>query len=298
MSSYLYQILTNDRKDSQYDVLGHLMPARMFVFVVVDEPGAQGFLVRRVYASIDDPYLKKLELSPLQVQREVFPEKFGLWGKNQYSTASIAEHVMGFEKITSYASASTEFPEGASRMRGKMVYVDIAKAKRAGAQLVTTQEIRHALQEYSRQNPHLKKRVEKIMNYAENLDKEVLVRPNPDVPASGVFTKNGLATSLAIVKYARVVQVIGIGFTAYDLGNATEKSFETKSIRPISKEVVQQVGGWGGAIAGMKIGAAYGALAGIETGPGAIITGLIGGIIFGSIGYFGGGVVADQIPDK
>jgi hypothetical protein len=33
----------------------------------------------------------------------------------------------------------------------------------------------------------------------------------------------------------------------------------------------------------------------IETGPGAIITGLVGGIVFGAAGYFGADWVADHI---
>lgn len=294
---YTYNTKTNNKKDSQYDVQGHLMPARMFVFVVVEEPGKDGFLVRRVYTSIEDPYLTKLELSPLQNYREAFPEKYGLWGKDPHSAASIAEHVMGYEKITSFASTSSQFPEGAGRMNGKVIYVDIAKAKQAGAKLVTTQEIRQALQEYAQQHPHLKNRIQKILSYAENLDKEVLIQPKPQVPPSGVFTKGSLAFSEGVVKYARVVQVIGIAFTAYDLSVAAEESFKTNSVRPIEKEVIRQVGGWGGAVAGARIGVSTGALVGIETGPGAIITGLIGGIVFGAIGYFGGNLVADQIPN-
>lgn len=107
-----------------------------------------------------------------------------------------------------------------------------------------------------------------------------------------------MAISMGIVKYARVVQVIGIGFTAYDLGVATDQSIKTKSVRPLEKEMVRQIGGWGGAVAGAKMGAAAGALVGLETGPGTIITGAIGGIIFGAIGYFGGSLVADQIPNQ
>lgn len=299
MSTYTYNTQTNDTKGSQYDVLGHLMPARMFVFVVVDEIGKDGFLVRNCYASVDNPYLNELKLGELGNNREVYPYKFGLWGRNQNSTATIAEHVMGKEKITSFSSLSTDFPHGATRFdQGNKVYVDIAQAKRAGARLVTTAEIKAALDDYAKQFPHTKNRVEKIKYFSESLDKEVLLQPNPRVPPSGVFSQRGLKISLGIIKYARVVQVVGIGFTAYDLKEATDQSIKAKSIRPIEKEVVRQIGGWGGAIAGAKMGTAAGALVGIETGPGAIITGLIGGIIFGAVGYMGGSAVADQIPNN
>jgi hypothetical protein len=92
--------------------------------------------------------------------------------------------------------------------------------------------------------------------------------------------------------------VFGIVFTGYDLAVATDQSFRAKSVRPIEKEVIRQMGGWGGAIVGARFGASAGALVGIETGPGAVITGLIGGIVFGTIGYFGGRVVADKLPDR
>ncbi|MFP3567179.1 glycine zipper family protein [Paraburkholderia sp. SIMBA_030] len=251
MSTYVYQTPTNNKPDSRYDVLGHLMPARIFFFVVVEEPGRDGYLVRRCYTSIEDPYLQKLQLDPLQLEREVFPEKYGLWGKGPNSTASVAEHVMGYEKITRYASTSSEFPEGAGRMQGKVIYVDIAQAKRAGAKLVTTQEIKQSLQQYAQENPHLKNRILHKADY----------------------------------------QPYGVHFSG-------TRSFKAKSIRPIEKEVVRQTGGWGGAIMGARIGASAGALVGIETGPGSVITGAIGGIMGGAVGYFGGRVVANEIPNR
>ncbi|MFA8325282.1 glycine zipper family protein [Burkholderia ubonensis] len=298
MSDYIYRAPTNDRSGSQYDVLGHLMPARVFVLVVVDEPGKDGFLVRRSYTTIHDPYLQALRLRPLDAMREVHPEKYGLWPRGPGSSASIAEHVMGYDKLTSYISTSSDFPSGADRFKGKVIFVDIAKAKRAGAKLVTTQEIKLELDRYAAQYPHLKNRIARIKSYAEGLDKEVLVKPNPMVPPSGIYTERGLAVTLGLVKFARVVQVVGIVFTAYDLGVATNESFEAKSVKPIEKEVIRQMGGWGGAIAGWKMGAAAGALVGLETGPGAVITGLVGGVVFGSIGYFGGGFAADEIVGK
>lgn len=295
MTEYAYKVTTNGEADSRVDVLGHPMPAHMFVFVVVDEVGRDGFLVRNCYASVDSPWLKPLDLGRAGEYREVFPERLGLWGKGPDSTATIAEHVMGDVRVTSYASVSGNFPHGANRFEGKTVYIDIAAAKRSGARIITPEEIGIALDDYQRQFPHLKGRIARIKNYSLNLDNEFLIQPNRRVPPSGIFTRRGLGLSLGIVKYARVIQVVGIGFTAYDIGVATGQSFSTRSIRPIEKEVVRQIGGWGGATAGMKMGASAGALVGLETGPGTVITGLIGGIVFGAIGYFGGAVVADEL---
>lgn len=298
MSRYVYQTPTNNRQGSQYDVLGHLMPARMFVFVVVDEPGADGFLVRRVYSAIDDPFLREMQLSPVGNLREVFPEKYGLWGRGGVeSTASVAEHVLGFDRITSYASTSGIYPGGTERMKGKIVYVDIAKAKRAGAKLVSTEEIGRAIDQYSATlNSRSRRKAEHIKSKVLEIDKEILVQPRPVVPAEGILSQRGLAISLGFVKYARVVQVFGLVFTGYDLGVAAGESVRLKSVRPIEKEVIKQTGGWGAAVAGARIGAAAGSMVGIELGPGAIITGAIGGILFGAIGYFGAGYVADKIP--
>ena len=55
----------------------------------------------------------------------------------------------------------------------------------------------------------------------------------------------------------------------------------------LAKETVRQVCGWGGAIAGSEIGFAVGAACGIGPGPGALLFGLGGSIIFGTAGYFG-----------
>ncbi|HBS6033794.1 TPA: glycine zipper family protein, partial [Klebsiella pneumoniae] len=97
---------------------------------------------------------------------------------------------------------------------------------------------------------------------------------------------------------ARVVQVTGIVFTAYDLEQASKKSLKNGSVKPIPAEVIRQAGGWGMAVAGAKIGTVAGAAVGIETGPGVVLTGLIGGVIFGTAGYFGADWVADHIDEN
>ncbi|APR39090.1 hypothetical protein [Paraburkholderia sp. SOS3] len=308
MRDYTYQIVTNSREGSSADVLGPLMPARMFFFVVVEEPGRDGFLVRHTYATVDDPFLQELKLSPLANERQVFPERHGLWPKGtQESPATVAEHVLKFESVTSYASASTNFPGGAKRFSGKSVYVDIAAARRSGARLVTTEEIVLAIDQYQAGlNSEQRRKAEFIKRKILSMDREVLVQPRTNVPATGIFSKRGLSITLGIVRYARVVQVIGLGFTAYDLGVAVDDSIRLKSVRPVGKEVIRQASGWGGGVAGgwatavaaARIGASTGSLVGIELGPGAVVTGLIGGIIFGAVGYFGGSWITDQISDK
>jgi hypothetical protein len=269
------------------------MPARAFFFIVVEEIGQDGFLVRKIYASPKSPYLTSMNLSPLQKLSELFPEKYGMTPKSYGASTGIAEHVLGNNK-SSYISSSSIFPEGSPRFQGRRVYIDIAKAMRAGAKIVPTDEIINALSEYKSQNPHLAKRIEKISSYVKNIDQEVLIQGR-NIPPNAIFNESSLKITTGIVKSARVVGVVGIVFTAYDLSSATGESFRAKTVKPITAEVVRQAGGWGAAAAGLKIGTVAGAAVGITTGPGAIVTGLIGGLVFGIAGYFGADWVADHI---
>jgi len=293
MSAFEFKTPTNDQAGSRRDVASHHMPARAFFFIVVDEVGKEGFLVRKVYASPTSPYLSNMNLAPLAQLSQTQPEKYGLIPKQWGAAPTVAEHVMG-NHTSSYVSSSSIFPDGSPRFDGRSVFIDIAKAKASGARLVSTQEILASLAQYKAQNPHLAKRIEKIAKYVEDFDKEVLVH-GEKVPAKAIFNPSSLKVAKVAVGAGRVVQVLGIVLTAYDLEQATEKSFRAKSVKPISAEVIRQAGGWGGAVAGFKIGGVAGAALGIETGPGAIITGLVGGIIFGTAGYFGADWVADHI---
>lgn len=267
MSTYTYQKPTNETEGSRVDVLGHLMPARAFFFIVVEEPGADGFLVRRCYASVAERYLVEMKLSTLQNLREVFPEKYGLYPRSFESTASIAEHALGVQRITQYVSTSSLFPAGSPRFEGKQVYIDIAAAKRAGVKLVETSDVLRAIDQYGADYPHIKRKAERIARHISETDKEVLPHGRA-VPRQGIFTETSLSRSLGLVKHVRVVQVFAVAFTAYDLAFATGESFHAQSVRPIAKEVVRQTGGWGAAYAGARLGAAAGALVGIEAGPG------------------------------
>ncbi|EDX9487247.1 glycine zipper family protein [Salmonella enterica] len=272
------------------------MPARAFFFIIVDEPGKDGFLVRKIYASQSNPYLSKMNLSPLRLLSETDPERYGLLPKDYSAPTSIAEHVMGNNK-SSYISTSSVFPDGSPRFDGKTIYIDVDKALTSGAELVTIDEILKALDEYKTNNPHLAKRIDKIAAYVRDIDKEILVK-GEKIPAKAIFTPESLNLVKNFSKVGRVVQVVGIVLTAYDLEQATEKSVETGSVKPISAEVIRQAGGWGGFVAGAKIGAVAGAAVGIETGPGAFLTGLVGGIIFGVAGYYGADWVADYIDEN
>ncbi|HGD3503300.1 TPA: glycine zipper family protein [Klebsiella pneumoniae] len=291
-----HSTLTNETPHSTYEITGMLMPACAFFFIVVDEPGKDGFLVRKIYASNSDPYLSKMDLSEAKMLSETNPERYGLIPKNFSASYSVAEHVMG-DNASSYISTSSAFPEGSPRFEGKTIIVDIEKAVMSGDKLISTEEILKSLDDYKSQNPHLAKRIDKISKYVKDIDKEVLLH-GEKIPASAVFTPETLKYTKFFTRAARVVQVTGIVFTAYDLEQASEKSLKNGSVKPITAEVIRQAGGWGMAVAGAKIGTVAGAAVGIETGPGVVLTGLIGGVIFGTAGYFGADWVADHIDEN
>lgn len=293
MSDFVFKTQTNPKKDSRHEVVSHPMPARAYFFIVVEEVGKDGFLTRKIYASPTSPYLAKMNLAPLAQLRELTPEKYGLAPKSWGPATTVAEHVMG-NNMSPYLSTSSIFPGGSPRFDGREIYIDVEKAKASGARLVSTQEIVQSLNDYKALNPHLAKRVDKISKYVADIDKEVLIH-HERVPAKAIFNSRSLAVTKGFVRAGRVVQVVGVVLTAYDLEQATEKSFKAKSAKPISAEVIRQAGGWGGAVAGFKVGGVAGAALGIETGPGAIVTGLVGGIVFGAAGYFGADWVADHI---
>ncbi|WP_224423908.1 hypothetical protein [Klebsiella quasivariicola] len=77
-----HSTLTNETPYSTYEITGMLMPARAFFFIIVDEPGKDGFLVRKIYASNSDPYLSKMNLSEAKMLSETNPERYGLFPKN------------------------------------------------------------------------------------------------------------------------------------------------------------------------------------------------------------------------
>ncbi len=297
VTEFTCSVPTNKEPGSVSDVPGYAMPASMHLFVVVDEIGKDGFLVRKIYSSPDSPHLVAKNLPAFQMNHEIWPEKYGMRPVAPNSAATVAEHVFSSRKYpSSYLSASSEFPTGSPRFDGKVVYIDIEKAKAAGAKLVTTEEILKSLEDYKKIAPKNIAKIDQIADWVKNIDKEVLIK-SEKIPAAAIFTPRSHNATRAFIKGAKVVRVFAIGFTAYDIKIATEASIEQNSVKPISIEVVKQAGGWGAAMAGARIGVVAGAAVGIETGPGAIVSGAIGGIIFGTAGYLGATWLTDYLQE-
>jgi hypothetical protein len=210
-----------------------------------------------------------------------------LQGKNPGAKVSIGEHALG-NTNSPYSSASTK-PGGAPNMAGRPVYIDITKAKSAGVTIHSTEEIIADLDRLAKEQPQMKPRIDKLKSVIGSVEGEVLLEGK--VPPSAI--KSGGA--MALTRGLRFVQAVGMVLTVYEVSKATVKSVEQSSPKPIIAEGIRQVGGWGMALAGMKIGGIAGAAVGIETGPGAILTGAAGALIFGTAGYFGADWVADMI---
>lgn len=257
-----------------------LMPARLYLFILVDEVLPSGKVVRKVL-TVPQNFAEQIAANP---------EIFGIKPLNPSSSVSIGEHALG--NTNSKFTSASSLPKGAPNMAGRPVYIDIAKAKAAGATIHSTEDIIKDLDKILQQNPAMESRINKLKDVIVNVEKEVLLEG--DVPKSAIKSEAAMKTTRTL----RFVQFVGVAFTVYDLGQATAKSIKTESADPIVAESIRQVGGWGGAWLGIKLGAAAGAAVGIETGPGAVVTGAVGALIFGTAGYFGADWIADWIDEN
>lgn len=177
-------------------------------------------------------------------------------------------------------------------MVGKPLLIDLATVRAAGGQVVTVTELADDLRRYAAQNPRMAGSVSRLLWAVENVEGETLIkgsvpgkavsRPNPIVQGTvraaqelwdeftaGKATGAELEANLQRVdrrfergrrlgRAGRVLSVVGVVVTVYDVARASRRSVRQRSFRPIGAEVIRQVGGWGGAIAGAKISSARG----------------------------------------
>ena len=227
------------------------------------------------------------------------PTRRGLSPTDPNARLRPAEHALGEHLIrggrgrSPYVSASMN-PRGVPNIPGSQrLYIDIDRAVAEGAEFISEADLSRDMRQLAEGSPQrYGPRAELWRGAQQAGEREVLFRGRIDPRAIDTPGMRALRHG------GRVVQVYGAAMTIYDMGSATVESIEVESPRPITAETVRQVGSWGGAWLGFKVGAAGGALLGIETGPGAIVTGLVGGLIFGTAGYFGADWVADYIYEN
>jgi len=268
-----------------------LVPGRAFLFVLADEiDPLSRKLVRRV---IVNP--RVAERWAAQLGRPVpyvpHPESFGFAPTDMNSLVTPGRHAQGL-KPSSFTSASDHLL-GASRFSGSPFWIDVGKARAAGATIHETQEILGDLDKIIARTRNVDKvgRLNRVRQLVA-ADAEVLIRG--PIPAAAVKGTSAMLLTRAL----QGAQIVGFVMTAVDIGTAANTSLRTSSVKPLAAEGIRQAGGWAAAWAGVKLGAAAGAAVGIETGPGAVVTGAVGGIAGGVAGYCGFDWVADFIYEN
>ena len=264
------------------------VPANYYLFVLADEANPlRGKVIRRVLVN---PKLTAAAATRLGRPLTPFPhpERFGFTPSAPGSILPAGRHATGM-KPSPYLSASRLQPLGARRFTGSPFWIDEAKARAAGATFHEVDDIvadleRIRAKSVGASNAKLAELIGKV-----RADREVLIRGT--VPAAAV--KGPLA--MGATRALQGVQIVGFAMTAVDMTHAAERSYDRHSVKPLAAETIRQAGGWAAAWAGIKLGAAGGALVGIESGPGAVATGAVGGILGGIAGYYGFDWIADHI---
>lgn len=312
----------------------NLTLARGTLFVVVEQLPEVGsrWLIRKVVAVPMDinklrgiaPYDMTFE-EIKNLHREGWPERFGMSARGPEATQSMARHALGDVRQSPYISASNKI-FGAATMEGRPVLVDISRAAGAGFTVHSVPDLLADLERLATEHPALRQRVETLKYAVQHFEGETLVeghvpreaikpipaehrayitaaerlyqlhKSNPEELARQLQKLEGSYHGTRWLRgTARVVTVVGVVFTVKDVAEASQRSLEQGSFKPITAEALRQAGGWGMGFAGAKIGFAMGAAFGIETGPGALATGMIGAMIFGCAGYMGADWLADMI---
>jgi len=158
-----------------------------FLFIIADELLPPGKLVRKVVVPPASDILSTINGNHF--------EQSGIKPPNPNSNITIGEHASGLNK-RNFLSASSLYPEGAPNFTGEPQYIDIKKAKAAGATIYTTEEIINDLKRLQSEAPTIeaKARLDKVINAVKNIESEVLIEGN--IPAEAIKSK----TSLKITK--------------------------------------------------------------------------------------------------
>lgn len=256
------------------------------------------------------------------------PRDFSMAPSNPMANYSPAEHALG-RRQGGYLSASAR-SLGAATMDGVPLIVDMNKVRGAGAQVFSVQEVVADIRRFATENPSARLSAEKLIDAILGAEHEVLIKNGEihsdamrvasevhqvqmnsarrvwtDLSANRITREQAMeqlakldrsyAMARNIGRYCRVLTVIGLVITVADVTRAAQQSVDQRSFRPLGAEAIRQAGGWGGAWAGAKVGLIAGAAFGVETGPGLIVTGALGALVFGAAGYFGADWLADKI---
>jgi RHS repeat-associated protein len=187
-----------------------------------------------------------------------------------------------------YMSAST-LQKGATNIGGVPITIDLDKFKAAGGRVIERSEILSDIKRLVAEGKVSPARLAAWLKNQPMVEGEILLEGK--VPASAVETP----TMSKMKCCAKGLAVFSLAFITRDVSKAAGESVGGNTAAPLTAEAIRQAGGFAGMAGGAKVGGAFGTAIGIESGPGALITGAIGAIIGGGLGYFGADCVADRI---
>lgn len=274
---------------------------RAFTFFIADEFDlARPKYVRRVAypVNITDPRTLKKILNP---------DIYGFSPRDINSNVSITGHVTG--RTDSKFISVSALEQGAARHGDRVFYID---PKRLKNQVVSLDTIIHEMQtKIVKIEQQIASAVQKN-NSAKSIAalKDQLARTQRSLGQAIADAENlvvghippSVIKGAAAMKTTRVMRWltgVNVLFTTVDYSRATAESIQKSSVVPLKKETMRQAGGYAGRSigfwAGARIGAGLGTTFTIELGPWALAGGLVGGLVFGAMGYFGADCLADYV---
>ncbi len=96
----------------------------------------------------------------------------------------------------------------------------------------------------------------------------------------------------------RLLLAAGVAVDAWRMKKAISRSVESRTVRPAAAQATRSLTTWGAAWAGAELLGIGGALAGLETGPGALVTGGLGALVGGCVGMFASDWLAQKIEPR
>lgn len=333
-SAQILKLPTNSRAQPGVAAASQTPSARMalargfqYLFVVEQLPdvGTGTKLIRKV-ALVPKQFTGTTRQQWIE-WKEGHPERFGIEPRNPQGSTSWLEHVQGQGLKDSPRVSASNKPYGAPTMKGRPVLIDVATIQRAGGKVLPPEVAVRGLRAMVSQNPNANPNLERLiraigewegesgiegkktprdavstpgLNHGAYIRKaeqlyEAFKHDPPKLTQELAALERSYGQAAKVAKGLRVVGGVGMIFTAVDVTKASVKSIEQRSFKPIGAEVIRHGTSWGMAWAGAKAGFLMGGAFGIETGPGAILTGAVGALVGGYIGYRSGDAVGDLI---
>jgi hypothetical protein len=223
------------------------------------------------------------------------PNELGTPTKPKYNAnASAAQHALGDLRgdfLSTSARTKWGFPVKAELFTGPEWYIDVNKSLAyTNGKLLGVEDVVSIM----RAEGVSEERITSWLSQqaAKGGEHERLLTGG--APADAILSKKRYMLQAGAKGAGKILFIYGVYETGVAFDKAIEKSKMTNSNKPILAEGVRQVGSWGGAWLGMQAGA-YAGTAGFVTGPGGVVTVIVGGIGGGILGFWVGDMIGDEI---